>query len=413
MPKPPARRPLRDPCDGQRSPSWPARVRRGGSGRDVACARRARRLRAIRRRRRVGPLARGGRGPGAAPRPERAARTGRALALANAARPVRRLHDPGADRRGDRLGHRRRRQGHARDRRDRRAQCRYRLHPGIPGRARDGGLAADDGGQRQRAARRRRLQHPGGRRGPRRRRAARSRQHRPGRRAPRRCGADADGRGAPDRRVGRHRQDREDARARRAAARRPPQHRLQGDDRRPRPRARHRGRDGDGHGTRPDRDDARRGRRAAHAIAAAPHALRTADRARGPRDLRHRVRRRAPARRSPAAAVPHGDQPRRRGDPRGAAGRGDHFARPRRGQDGEAPRPHPPPARGRDAGLGHRHLLRQDRHADRQPDGRGGDLRRRRRHARLEGRGRHRCPGARCSRRWRSPTTPRAAAAGT
>ena len=73
----------------------------------------------------------------------------------------------------------------------------------------------------------------------------------------------------------------------------------------------------------------------------------------------------------------------------------------------------PPPARGRDAGLGHRHLLRQDRHADRQPDGRGGDLRRRRRHARLEGRGRRRCPGARCSRRSRFPTTPRAAAAGT
>ena len=54
-------------------------------------------------------------------------------------------------------------------------------------------------------------------------------------------------------------------------------------------------------------------------------------------------------------------QPRRRGDPRGAAGGRDRRARPRRPAHGPPARARPQAARRRDARLGHRHLLRQDR----------------------------------------------------
>ena len=81
-------------------------------------------------------------------------------------------------------------------------------------------------------------------------------------------------------------------------------------------------------------------------------------------------------RRAASAATPSADdvhgrgRPRRRGDPRGPAGGDDHHAGDRRAAHGAAQRDHPPPAGGRDAGLGHRDLLRQDRHADPQRDDR-------------------------------------------
>ena len=61
--------------------------------------------------------------------------------------------------------------------------------------------------------------------------------------------------------------------------------------------------------------------------------------------------------------------------PEGPAADGDPGARHGRAAHGEAERSDPPPARGRDAGLVHRHLHRQDRDADPQPDGGEGDVR--------------------------------------
>ena len=64
------------------------------------------------------------------------------------------------------------------------------------------------------------------------------------------------------------------------------------------------------------------------------------------RHLRGGVRLRRAARRAGRAHVPHRGEPRRGGDPRGAAGGGHHLARARRAQDGEAERADPAPAGG-------------------------------------------------------------------
>ena len=84
---------------------------------------------------------------------------------------------------------------------------------------------------------------------------------------------------------------------------------------------------------------------------------------------RRRVRlRRAGARLSLARRLHGGDRPRRRRDPRRPAGGDDHHAGDRRAAHGGAQRHRPAPAGGRDAGLGLRDLLRQDRHAHPQRD---------------------------------------------
>ena len=85
------------------------------------------------------------------------------------------------------------------------------------------------------------------------------------------------------------------------------------------------------------------------------------------RPVRARVHPRRAARRVDGADVPHRGEPRRRRGARGAARRHHDRARARRAADGEEERAHAPPAGGRDARLGHLHLLRQDRHADAEP----------------------------------------------
>ncbi len=149
-------------------------------------------------------------------------------------------------------------------------------------------------------------------------------------------------------------------------------------------------------------------RGSSHPAAEAPGEVRQAALDRGHRRLRRRLRARRAARRADGADVPDGGEPRGGGRAGGAAG-GDHH-RPRAGRaaDGREERAGAAAAGGRDAGLGHLHLLRQDRNADAEPDARRRVLRRRRFAARAArraaaGQGSR---GARSCRRWRSTTMP-------
>ncbi len=92
-------------------------------------------------------------------------------------------------------------------------------------------------------------------------------------------------------------------------------------------------------------------------------------------------------------------RPRRGGDPGGPAGCGDHHPGDRRLAHGQAPRDHPQAARRGDAGQHDRHLHRQDRDADREPDDGAAHRRRRAQRTRSAGRA--------TGRRARSSTRPR------
>ena len=126
---------------------------------------------------------------------------------------------------------------------------------------------------------------------------------------------------------------------------------------------------------RPHQRHARRGRDADHAAASADGRLRPrltiVILALGAAVFVFARLRRAAIRSSDAV---HGrGRPGGRRDPRRPAGGHDDHARDRRPADGAAQRHHPPPAGGRDAGLGLGDLLRQDRHAHpERDDGRHG-----------------------------------------
>ena len=105
--------------------------------------------------------------------------------------------------------------------------------------------------------------------------------------------------------------------------------------------------------------------------------IRQMDRLRAPDHPGHarRLRRRVPVRRCAARLCRrrrlHGrGRARGRGHPRGPARRDDHHAGHRRAPHGGTARHRPAPAGGRGAGLGHHHLLGQDRHAHPQRDDR-------------------------------------------
>ena len=97
------------------------------------------------------------------------------------------------------------------------------------------------------------------------------------------------------------------------------------------PRQRHRRRNGTRHRTGPHRAPAFGCGGGQDAAAETAGALRRAAGLGGAGHLRHRLRRRSGARRAAAADVPHRGQPRRGGDPRGAAGGGGDLAGAGRG----------------------------------------------------------------------------------
>ena len=193
------------------------------------------------------------------------------------------------------------------------------------------------------------------------------------------------------------------ARRGRAAARRPHEHGLHGDrrDLRPGPRAGDDDRDGDG--ARPDRRLAPVGRGGADPAAEAARPARPLAGDGGAGDRRGGLRPGPAAGRGPPGHAADLAEPRRRRHPRGPARRGDGRPGARRPADVPPPRPDPQAAGGRDARLGHGHLLRQDRHPDREPDDRDRPGRRRRpRRAPRRGQRGRRARGARGPRR-RSP----------
>ena len=131
-----------------------------------------------------------------------------------------------------------------------------------------------------------------------------------------------------------------------------------------------RGRDRDADRARQDRIASLRQARRQDAAAETPDRFRQTDLARLPRRLPGDIRARHRARGAVRAHVPDRREPRGRRDTRGAAGGDHHRACAGRVPDGQEERAHPAPAGGRDAGIGHLHLLRQDRNAHRKQDAR-------------------------------------------
>ena len=189
----------------------------------------------------------------------------------------------------------------------------------------------------------------------------------PGRRPDRR-GARPAGRGVgADRRVGPRRQANAPGR-RHDRARLAQLDGLLGDERRGRARADAGHRDRHGRRARPGRRLLQRRRGDEDAAPAPARRARSPARHRRRRDRPGRRRDRARSRRAARHAAAHGGQPRRRRDPREPPGGGHDHADARRAADAAAAGPDPAPVRGRDARLGDDDLLRQDRHADPEPD---------------------------------------------
>ena len=141
--------------------------------------------------------------------------------------------------------------------------------------------------------------------------------------------------------------------------------------RRQRQRRRCRRRHRHGHRARPDQLAARLGAADAHAVDPPDGPLRASDHLGHARGLgRHPSVRRDAARLLGRRRLHGRGRARGSGDPGRPARRDDHHARHRRPAHGSQACHHPPAARGRDPGLGHHHLLGQDRHADPQRDDR-------------------------------------------
>ncbi|CAD5378096.1 conserved hypothetical protein [Pseudomonas sp. OF001] len=249
-------------------------------------------------------------------------------------------------------------------------QRHHRLHPG-----RQGGIGAGRHPRHALAARHRGPQRPAPRDrrrrpGPRRPGAARLGRPRAGRPAPGRGQGTARRGGRADRRVAAGREERRQ-RGRRRPAGRPPRHGLVGHPGSLRTGQRPGGGHRRGHRTRQDQPDALRHPQSEHAAAAPGRPLRPHAGAGHPGAVGRHLRARHPVARPCAGGNVHdGRRPRRLGDPRGPAGDHDRHPRPRRAAHGPAQRHRPPPAGGGGAGLGHHHLLGQDRHPDPQRDDR-------------------------------------------